>query len=370
LTLWSDAYEREARDVFAVQDDITRAIVAALRPELTRDARALAQQSPKGAGTTNPEAYDLYMRGNYLVERRGAGVTRAVDYFSQAIEKDSSYARAYAALASALEFFPYFAGTPANRVEARVRAAANRSLQLDPSLAEPRVALAMADWHSYKWKEAEEQFLRAIAADSASPTAHTQYGRYLLSVDRIPEALREFQVARRLDPLAGTSSVWLAYCLGRLGDHAGALAESRRARELDPTLITTFTILALDRVNAGRLDEARAIVANRSAPIPFSGMLAYVNQKVGDAARAASFRQSLDAAPDTTWMVHTGRVFAYLASTDTSKVLSEMEAAIARGEMIAQWVPFGDRMYDPIRGSARFANVLRRAGLDGRGLTR
>lgn len=369
LTLWSEAYEREAKDVFAVQDDITRAIVAALRPELTRDARALAQQAPKGTGTTDPEAYDLYLRGLYLVERRGQGVVRAADYFSQAIQKDSGYARAYAALAGALEFFPYFSGVPASRIEARARAAAERSLQLDPTLAEPRVALAMADWHAYKWSQAEEQFRRALAADSTSPTAHTQYGRYLMSVDRIPEALGEFQIARRLDPLAGTSSVWLAYCLGRQGDHAGAFAESRRARELDPTLITTYTILAIDRISAGKSDQARAIVANRTAPIPFNGILAYIHQKTGNGKLAASIRQSLDAAPDTAWMVHTGRVFAYLATGDTSKVFTEMEAAIGTGEMIAQWVPLGDQMYDPIRGSARFANILRRAGLEGRRLT-
>ena len=367
LTMWSDTYERDSKDVFAVQDDITRAIVAALRPELTRGSGL--QQAPKGPGTSDPEAYDLYMRGSALVERRGANVERAADYFSQAIARDSGYARAYAALAGALQFFPYFAGVPADRVEARTRAAAERSLQLDPTLAEPRMALAMADWHAFKWTEAEEQFRRAIAADSTSPTTHTQYGRFLLSIGRVSDALREFQIARRLDPLAGTSSVWLAYSLGRMGNVAGATAEGKRARELDPTLITTFTILALERVGSGKLREARALVGGTNPPIPFNGMTAYVLEKSGDRARAASIRQSLDAAPDSTWMIHTGRAFAYLATADTAKALSEMEAGFVQGEQIAQWVPFIDRMYDPIRASARFANIVRRAGLEGRGFT-
>ena len=367
LTMWSDTYERESKDVFAVQDDITRAIVAALRPELTRGSGM--QQAPKGPGTSDPEAYDLYMRGSALVERRGANVARAADYFSQAIARDSGYARAYAALAGALQFFPYFAGVPADQVETRTRAAAERSLQLDPTLAEPRMALAMADWHAFKWTEAEAQFRRAIAGDSTSPTTHTQYGRFLLSVGRVPDALRELQIARRLDPLAGTPSVWLAYTLGRTGNDAAATAEGKRARELDPTLITTYTILALDRAGAGKFSEARAIVGNTNPPIPFNGMTAYVLERAGDKARAASIRQLLDAAPDSTWMIHTGRAFAYLATSDTAKVLSEMEAGFAQGEQIAQWVPFIDRMYDPIRASARFANIVRRAGLDGRGFT-
>jgi serine/threonine protein kinase/tetratricopeptide (TPR) repeat protein len=367
LTLWSETYERDSKDVFAVQDDITRSIVAALRPEFTRGSGI--QQAPEGPGTADAEAYDLYMRGSALVERRGANVKRAADYFRQAIARDSNYARAYAALAGALQFYPYFAGVPADQVDEQTRAAAERSLQLDPSLAEPRMAIAMADWHAFKWAAAEEQFRRAIAADSTSPTAHTQFGRFLLSIGRAPEAVRELEIAKRLDPLAGTSSVWLAYSLTHMGDQARAAAEGRRARELDPTLITTFTILALERAAAGKWAEARAYVGNTTPPIPFSGMTAYVLEKSGDRARAATIRQSLDAAPDSVWMIHTGRAYAYLATSDTARVLRELEAGFVQGEQVAQWVPYIDPMYDPIRRSARFADLVRRAGLEGRGFT-
>ncbi len=370
LILWSDTYERTSKDVFTVQDDITRSIVNALRPEFARGSNGGVTPKPTGTGTSNPEAYDLYLRGLYLVERRGPGVKRAVDYFSQAIAKDSGYARAYAALASALQFFPYFAGVPSDRIEERTRIAANRSLQLDPMLAEARVALAMADWHAFRWVEAEEGFRRALAADSTSSVGRTQYGRFLLSIGRVPEALEEFRIGRRLDPLAGTSSVWLAYSLGIMGDEAGALAESRRARELDPTLITAFTILALERAGSGELDEARKIAGNTNPPIPFKGMTAYVLEKTGETARAAELRRELEAASDSTWMVHSGRMFAYLATGDTAKVLSELEAGFVQDENIAHWVPFVDPMYDPIRESARFASVLRRAGLEGRTFVR
>ncbi|MEO8194404.1 MAG: protein kinase [Gemmatimonadales bacterium] len=369
LTLWSDAYERENKDVFAVQDDITRAIVIALRPELVGGGRSLAQRTTIGPGTSNPEAYDLYLRGLYLIERRGTGVARSAEYFSQAIQKDPGFARAYAGLAGALELFPYFAGVPAERVEARARAAAERSLQLDPALAEPRVALAMAHWHALRWKEAEAEFRRAIAADSTSPVAHTQYGRFLISQGRIPDALREFKTARVLDPLAGTASVWLSYSLARSGDQAAAWEESKRARELDPNLVTTHTILAFDRIALGRLNEARAIAGDITPPIPFNGMIAYILQMTGDTARAAAIRKTLDATPDTTWMIHTARAYAYLATGDTARVLSEMEAGLDRREIVIHWMPFVDRLMDPVRHSARFAAVVRRLGVEGRGLT-
>jgi len=368
--MWSDAFERENKDVFAVQDEITQAIVAALRPELAGVTNTPAQKAAMGPGTTNAEAYDLYLRGLYLIERRGAGVAKSAEYFSQAIAKDSSFARAYAGLADALEFFPYFNGVPAARVEARVKAAANRSLELDPNLAEPRVALAMAHWHAFRWDQADAEFRRALAADSTSPVAHTQYGRFLLSVGKVPEALREFRTARMLDPLAGTASVWLAQTLGYSGDHAAAWAESKRARDLDPNLATAHTILGLERISIRHFAEARAVLGNfLSLTQGFLGMTAYILQSTGDTAQAAAIRRNLDATPDTTWMVHTTRAYAYLATGDTAKALSEMEVGVTRGELVPQNIPFIDQMFDPVRHSARFAEIVKRAGLEGRGLT-
>ena len=369
LTMWSDAFERENKDVFAVQDEITRAIVDALRPELAGRMTTPAQRAAMGPGTTNPEAYDLYLRGLYLIERRGKGVAQSAEYFRQAIAKDSSFARAYAGLADALELFPYFAGVPAAKVEAPARAAAERSLQLDPLLAEPRVALAMAHMHAYRWNEADAEFRRAIAADSTSSVAHTQLGRFLLITGRVSDALREFRTARALDPLAPTASVWLSHSLSLVGDHAAAWAESKRARELDPNLVTAHTILAFDRIAVHRLDDARAIVGDNDPPIPFSGMTAYILQATGDTARAAKIRKTLDATPDTTWMIHTARVYAYLATADTAKILHEMESGLARRELLPQNVPLGDRVFDPVRRSERFAAIVRESGLEGRGFT-
>ena len=370
LTLWSDTYERENKDVFAVQDDITRAIVAALRPELgNAGARTLSQPTTAGPGTSDPEAYDLYLRGLYLLERRGAGVTRAAEYFTRAIEKDSMFARAHAGLASALEFFPYFAGVSAKQVEGRVLAAVERSLRLDPTLAEPRVALAMTHWHAYRWKEADAEFRRAIAADSTSAVAHTQYGRYLLGVAKINEALNELRIARRLDPLAPTSSVWLSHALAYTGDYASAFEEGKRSRELDPNQWNNKTILVFDLIAAGKFSEARALIGSDTPPIGFAGMMAWILEMVGDKKRAAEIRKRLEATPDTTWFVHASRVHAYLATGDTAKVFSEMEAALDHGEIIAQAIPWADRLYDPVRQLPRFAAIVRRAGLDGHGLT-
>ena len=368
LALWSDAYERENKDVFAVQDEITRAIVAELRPELASRGGSAAQVS-KGPGTTDPEAYDLYLRGLYLIERRGPGIALAADYFTRAIQKDPNFARAYAGLADALEFFPYFAGVSAEKVESRVKAAAERALKLDPTLAEPRVALAMAHWHAYRWKEAEQEFKRAVAADSTAAAAHTQYGRYLMSVADIPGAITEFRKARKLDPLAPTSYIWLSHALNYSGEFAAAEEESRRSRELDPATLNNRTILPFDMVAQGKCDQALKLLGDARFPTGFNGFAAWTLEKCGDKARAAAIRKELDAQPDTTWMVHVARVYAYLAIPDTAKVLSEMEASFAHHEIIAQTLPFVDRLFDPVRHTARFAEVVRKSGLEGHGFT-
>ncbi len=367
LAMWSDVYERDNKDVFAVQNDITQAIVAALRPELAAGENNSGKRPASGAGTSDPEAYDLYLRGLYLIERRDVG--RASEYFQQAIAKDDRFARAYAGLASALVFFPYFLGVPARNVEARVQAAAHQSLRLDPTLGEPRVALAMAHWHAYRWKEAEEEFKRALAADSTSAVAHTQYGRYLQSIGQAEPAIREFRIARRLDPLSPTASVWLSHSLGYIGDFPAAIEEGKRARELDPNLWNSRTVPGFNLVTMRRFDEAiKALGENDDASMGFAGQRAFILELAGAKERAATIRKRLDALPDSTWFVHGTRVYAYLP-IDTAKALSEMELSIARHEILPHAVPLFDRVYDGVRKSARFAAIVRKAGLEGRGIT-
>ncbi len=369
LTLWSETYDRESKDVFAVQDDIAKAIVSALGPEFSTRLAATRSKRPAGPGTTNPAAYDLYLRGLYLLERRGPGVAQAAKYFTEAIHQDTSFARAYAGLADALELFPYFAGASARSVEARARSAAQKSLQLDPTLAEPRVALAMAYYHAYRWTEADAEFKSAILADSTSSVAHTQYCRFLFIINQLRPALDQCRIARSLDPLAPTAYVWLSHVLSLLGDSTAAWEISKAVRELDPTLTTAYVVLTEDRIALGHFDEARSMLEGKLPPLPFSGWVAYDLERIGDTARAAAIRRTLESTPDTTWLIHTARAYAYLGMRDTARALSEMESGLDHGEIVPVMLPMGDRQVDVVRHTARFAAIVKRVGLEGRGLT-
>lgn len=369
LALWSDTYERDSKDIFAVQDQITKAIIGALVPTLSSRRTQGGNLPATGSGTSNVDAYDLYLRGRYLLERRGEGVSRAAAYFSQAIAKDSGFARAYGGLSEALELFPYFAATPARDVEGRATAAATRALVLDPHLAEPHAALALAHMHAFRWPAAEQEFLLALAADSTSATAHTQYGRYLMATGQILTARDQFRIARNLDPLAGTPSVWLSLMLSLSGDDASSEDEARRAWELDSTLSTVHSVLALDRLHLGKLAEARAALGSGDESGPRNGVSAYVLAALGDTARAAAIRRRLDSLPPNTWMLNTQRAFAYLGIPDTSRALAALETALRAREITPNSQPFAGRMYDGVRLSPRFAKIVDGFGLSGRGLT-
>lgn len=323
----------------------------------------------EGPGTSNLEAYDLYLRGLYLVERRGKGVAQAADYFTQAIAKDSSFAKAYAALSTALALLSYFTPTPFHSVEGRTIAAANRALAIDPNLAEPHAALALSHMHALRWDLAEQEFKRAVQIDSASPTSRTQYGRYLMLVGRIQEAVGQFRIARGLDPLAATASVWLSHTLFMAGQRDSALAESKRALELDPQLSTARVFLGMDRAFAGEKDEARAIVGNPLPETPWNGMTAYVLGLNGDTAAARMVLKKLGALPRNTWMINTARAYIHLGLGENEQALASLEAAMAARETLSSWISFADRPYDPLRTSPRFAAVVRASGLENRGLT-
>lgn len=361
VALWSNSYERGVKDLFAVQDDITKAIVGELRLTLGGNR---APDRPLVAGTTNFDAYNAYLRGVYLLDHRGPGVAKSIEYFGEAIAKDSGLARAWGTLSEALELMPYFTATPASVIESRAITAANRALALDSSVTEAYIGLALARDHAFRWQDAEMEYKRAIAVDSTSAVARMQYGRHLMQRGRINEAMVEFRRATQLDPVSGTAFVWLAHTYALSGNFDSALAIGRHARELDPGLLLTRTMAAKDAIDAGRPAEARALVTGIVATAPWRGQAAFSLARAGDTAAARATIRELERMPSDSWLLHTGLAYAYLGLRDTSRALTELEQALAAREIAPKWDTFSDRIYDPIRSSARFAAVVRGYGLD------
>src|SRR5256886_5853323 len=282
--VWSDEYDRDARDVFAVQDEIARAIVGALRVRLSDAASSsLAKRS-----TGSPEAHDLYLQGRYFFARRdSASLRKAQDYFEGAIQQDSSYALAWAGLSDAYSHTGVVGYVPPRAVYAKAKAAALRALALDPTLAEAHTSLGfIALFYDWDWPTAGQQFDRALALDPRYPDAHLFHGWYFVATNRMDDAIREVQTAVNLDPFSAVNNARLASMLYLARRYDEALDQSRRVLELD----------SIAQGLAGRGDLVRAylwlgrcaesLAALEGGPVIFPFLRGYTYAKSGHRAQA------------------------------------------------------------------------------------
>jgi serine/threonine-protein kinase len=261
--LWSETYERELKDVFTVQDEISRAIVNTLQLKLS--SRGIQPNtSPE-----NVETYDLYLQGRYHWSRwRSEGAQQAIHYFEAAIQKDPRYAPAYAGVAYSYCWLGFFGALPPNEAMPKAREAAEKALSLDDSLAAAHTALGYVKaLYEFDWPAAEREFKRAIELNAGDADAHFAYGITYLSPQGRPEdALREMQIARDLDPLSPVEANYLGLAYQLVGRRADAIAQYKRALDLDPNFVEARLHLANAYLDPGKfkdfyaeLDRAEAI---------------------------------------------------------------------------------------------------------------
>jgi serine/threonine protein kinase/tetratricopeptide (TPR) repeat protein len=239
--LWDSAYESGSRDAFAVQDSLTRAVVASLAPTLSpHDVRA---DSSIGAailevnrGTTDREAYDLYLRGRYYWHERGAdNVMRSIDYFKRAIARDPTFARAYAGLALAYNVLDVYVPDASDSATTLLKPSARSAMTLDSTLADAQLAMAFALERDLRFAEAEMHYRAALRIEPSNQYAHHSYGFMLINVGRTKEAIDELRHATRLDPLAKSAGTALAEALINARRFREAAGEARRILAIDST---------------------------------------------------------------------------------------------------------------------------------------
>jgi len=363
LVMWSETYERDVKDVFGVQDDISKAIVNALRITLGSGGNV----ATAARGTANVDAYDLYLRGMYFYQRRGPGLRRAIDYFQQAITKDPSFARAHAGLGLTWTTLGLYSNTPMTEVIPKAFAEAQRALALDSNSVEGWVAVGLAQMYAHRWSESERAFREALTRDPASFLAHFWLGRLLVVLGKVDESVNELRQSKVLDPLNAPTLATTSFFLSIGGHHAEAIADGDRAFELDSTLNATQSYGVFALLNAGRMPEMRERAERTlKTPVDISTLsaIAYALGRAGDtvSARALMVRLVRD---------HPGEARYYTALTralfgvgDTAGALAAMERAVALGETGVVNHPLPDAMYDPVRSSRRFAAIVTSLGLD------
>jgi serine/threonine protein kinase/Tfp pilus assembly protein PilF len=254
--LWGEQYNRKLADIFVVQEEIAKEISEKLRLRLTGEEKKRLTRRY----TENSQAYQLYLRGRYhWNQRTNEGLKKSVEEFQQAIEIDPNYALAWAGLAQSYAIFNFYSILPAKEAFPRAKSAAMRALEIDDKLAEAHTALAYIKEHYDRdWAGAEREYKRAAALNPSHPTAPHWYALFLARLDRREEALAEAKRARDLDPL----SLILNNVFGRIcffaRDYDQALEHYRRTLQLDPTFRTSHREIGEVYTKKGMYEEAVA----------------------------------------------------------------------------------------------------------------
>ncbi|MEJ2534597.1 MAG: tetratricopeptide repeat protein, partial [Gammaproteobacteria bacterium] len=359
--LWSETYDRELVDIFAVQDEIARAIAAELELKLTNDRG----DSLATAMTNNVEAYNKYLLGRQLWHARDMHSLRAsVTALGEATALDPEFAEAWAALADALVLIPeYDPARPIDSIPA-ARDAANRALELEPDLPQALTTRAYLRFmYDYDWANAEKDFLRALALDPDYPTAHQWYGEFLAVRDRdIDGALHQFRKASELDPLAPIMwhvSGWLAAGADRLEE---ALGYYQRALELKPNLQYTYGNLAGTDARLGRYEQARRALERfrELSDLPPAEPPTLIDAMEDPVAKTA-YLERLSESEDQ-YDGAAGKALEYMVLGQEERALQNLALGLEKGDPYAVHAN-RIRVYDPLRDDPRFQAHLARMNL-------
>jgi eukaryotic-like serine/threonine-protein kinase len=249
--LWSETYNRQLEDVFAIQDEISHAIVDALKLRLSDDGGHLV------APTKNIEAYTLYLKGRFVFNKDTEPSTRkALDFFQQSLLQDPAYARSYAGIADCWTQLADDFVVPDDAYP-RAKAAATRALQHDPDLVEAITSVGkVLCWYEWDFAGAERQLRRAVTLNDNHAEAHWGFGSVLPTVGLLAEAIEEMRKALVLDPLYAVYSRWLGRFLLFSGDYAGAIAQARKTIDLNADYAYSYLDIGSAYLELGEAEKA------------------------------------------------------------------------------------------------------------------
>jgi len=361
--LWSEVFESGLTDFGSLPGEISKTIAATLRARY-RGRFGEASRATRLVGTTNAAALEQYMLGQAQLRRRGPGVRLAVSSFEQAIKLDPKFARAHAALATALMFVPFFYGVPLDSVKAQVSLAAQQALELDSTLADPHTAMGFLYFTTGQSEKSFAESRRAIELEPDNFEAHLTYGRDLIHTGRVADALEQFAHAKSLEPVSPLLTAWISYGLYLNGQTDSAWKGIEQAMSLDSTLLPLINTGSLVAMATGHNDVARRLMAT-ALPVGLMSYKPYVIAKLGDTTGAMQLVSAMESNNPRPWFTDAQRALVRLAVGDTAGALDafEQSARSSRGLGLIIISP-ADAAFDPVRHTARFAALMRQVGLD------
>ncbi len=293
--LWSERFDREEVDIFAIQDEISLAIVEHLKVSL----RLGEKSALKKRSTADPEAYNLYLKGLYFSARPSPETYgKAMEFFRAAIDKDPNFALAYAGMANVFASLGVMNLAPPAEMWPKAKAALEKSLALDKELAEAHaVSAGLAFWYEWDWEAAGRSFERVITLNPGDAFSHGAHGWYLLNRRRFDEAIQEVKKALELDPLMPLHYAWSVGLHWSVGRHDEALQEFAKAVEIEPNFGLVYFHAGVAHFLKGELEEAEETWRKGKNLAVFAGWtefgLGAVSLKKGDRRRAEQILEEM-----------------------------------------------------------------------------
>ena len=362
--LWSERYDREVEDVFAIQDEIARTIVECLKVKLTTEQdEALGRRQ-----TENIEAYELYLRGRHCSYRWNISgmMQKAIEYFDAALSKDPEYGLAYHGLADVYSILGLYAFQPPAAVVDKAMSAATRAVELAPDLAEAQTSLGFAQLLDWDWHGANSSFDRAIEVNPRYAQAHTFRAWVLSTVDKPAEAAEDVGVGMALDPFLPATSGVAALIAYHGRRHDEAIRESERALERDPTSALSLLCISLAHAANGAYKEA-ILHAERGVGLSpgvtfLRGVLGVVYAMAGETTAARQVLADLLERSKRTYVGPTLVSWVYSHLGERDRAFEWLEKGYEQRDCT---LAFGLRvpLYDVIRDDPRFGGLLKRLGL-------
>jgi len=357
--LWGQQYKRKLADIFEIQDEIATEICERLRLKLSGEQQSRLTRRY----TEDPAAYQLYLKGRYCWNQRTEeGMRKAVDYFSQAIDRDPTYARAYTGLGDAYGMLSIYSALPPKEGFPKSKAAQRRALEIDSHLAEAHASLGFAhllyDWEPQR---AETALKKAIELNPGYASAHQWFALVLGSTGRMEESFAEMRLAQQLDPFSASINVSAAWPLYWMRRHVEAIAAFREAVDLHPSFWLAHYFLGLVLGQSGALTEAIAHLERARELGDSPWRLAGLGHAYALAGRPDEAYRVIDEAKSISTRryvspVHIASVYAGLGD---SEAFEWLEKGLEDRSWLMTWLEM-DPLFDPIRGDERFGHVVRR----------
>ena len=362
--LWSDDYDRDIKDIFAIQTDVAQRVARALEIQLIGDEQRLIKQE----ATNNLDAYDLFLKGRYFLGKRTEeSLNKAGDYFQQAIQRDTAYALAYVGVSDAyialalLEFLPPHEAFP------QAKAASVKAIEIDPSMAEAHASLGVVKFqYDWDWPGAEQEFKETLRLNPNYGSGHHYYADFLKALGRFDEALDEIRKAQQLDPLSLAINTGVGHVLYLSRRYDEAIEQYRRTLELDPNYLQARLWFGRPFLQKGMYQEAikelEAAVELSGGSIIATAMLGHAQAASGNRTEALKMLDELMKRSERQYVPSYWIGMVYIGLGDLDQAFAWFDKACEERSSWLAWMNVEPR-FDMLRRDSRFPFLLKKMRL-------